>query len=55
MPDIDTGWRVPGSLTPRWHGCYHRGAMKELRAAKRVEAEERNARTPAARRRAARR
>lgn len=55
MTTIDTGWRVPGSLAPRWHGRYHRGAMKELRAQKRVEAEERNARTRPERRRAARR
>jgi hypothetical protein len=55
MAATDTGWRVPGSLTMRWIGRYHRGAMKELRAAKRAEAEERNTRTPAERRRAARR
>jgi hypothetical protein len=55
MGAVDTGWRVPGSLTLRWHGRYHRGAMKELRAAKRVEAEECNARTRPERRRAARR
>lgn len=55
MSDIDTGWRVPGSLTLRWQGRHFKGAMKDLRAVKRVEAEERNARTPAERRRAARR
>jgi hypothetical protein len=52
---IDTGWRVPGSLTYRWHGRYFKGAMKQLRAVKRVEADERNAVTPSHRRRVARR
>lgn len=39
----------------RWHGRYHRGAMAARRAQRRAEAEERNARTPPERRRAARR
>lgn len=50
----DTGWRVPGSLGRRWEGRYYRGAMRELRAAKRAEAEQRNAVTPPERRRGAR-
>lgn len=43
------------ALAYRWSGRYFRGARKDLRAVKRAEAEARNAATPAARRKAARR
>lgn len=35
----------------RWNGPAHRGAMRDLRAKKRAEAEARNAETPPERRR----
>lgn len=38
----------------RWNGRHHPGAMQTVRAEKRREAEERNARTPASRRRVGR-
>ncbi|MDP4501125.1 hypothetical protein [Nonomuraea turcica] len=38
----------------RWNGPHHKGYMQTVRAEKRREAEERNARTPASRRRASR-
>ena len=40
---------------PRWHGPASRGAMRELRKLKRIEAEQRNRLTPFKRRRAYRR
>lgn len=47
-------WRVPGSLARRWDGRYYRGAARDLRAAKRTEAEQRNELTLPANRRQAR-
>ena len=37
-----------------WNGPAHKGAMRDRRKAKRLEAEDRNARTPIARRRVTR-
>lgn len=46
---------APAPSPFRWNGPYGRGAMQQRRALRREQAEERNARTAPARRRAARR
>lgn len=56
MSQLDeTAQRLNTRSAWRWRGRYHRGAMAGRRATRRIEAEERNARTLPERRRAARR